>query len=176
LLILGLAACGRTTATLPPAAAVTSQPQPTATEDITATNTAKLVLMQTVLLPMSIPNPMNRISSTKQLDVLEAYDYTVLMRFEWDEEKNQANIRKHQLDFVDARKVFARPLLVALDERKDYGEDRWVGIGMLDYSRIVVVVFTEPAEDIIRIVSFRKALAYERERYEQAFRDEFGAF
>jgi uncharacterized DUF497 family protein len=97
------------------------------------------------------------------------------MRFEWDEEKNRANIRKHQLDFADVRKVFARPLLVDLDERKEYGEDRWFGIGLLDRTRIVVVVFTEPAPDVIRIISFRKALGYERKRYEEAFKDEFGA-
>jgi uncharacterized DUF497 family protein len=72
------------------------------------------------------------------------------MRFDWDEEKNRANIRKHQLDFADAWKVFARLLLVDLDERKEYGEDRWLGIGLLDRTRIVVVVFTEPATDVIR--------------------------
>jgi hypothetical protein len=39
---------------------------------------------------------------------------------------------------------------------------------------VVVVVFTEPDENTIRIVSMRKALAHERKQYEQAFRDEFG--
>lgn len=93
------------------------------------------------------------------------------------ERKNRANIRKHHLDFADAGKVFLRPVLVALDERSgaDYPEDRWVGIGMLDERRIVVVIFTEPSEDVIRVISFRKALAYERKRYQEAFRDEFGS-
>jgi len=98
------------------------------------------------------------------------------MRFEWDEEKNRGNIRKHKLDFVDAWKVFVRPLLRTLDDRKDYGEDRWVGIGLLDNTRIVVVVFAEPAQDVIRVISFRKALADERKQYEKAFRDEFRTF
>lgn len=98
------------------------------------------------------------------------------MRFEWDWEKNRTNIRRHQLDFADVEKVFARPLLVFPDERKEYGEDRFVGIGLLDDTRIVVVVYTEPNEDVIRVISFRKALAHERKRYEQAFRDEFGVF
>jgi len=46
------------------------------------------------------------------------------MKFEWDKRKNQANIEKHGLDFADAPKVFEAPMLVKLDERKDYGEDR----------------------------------------------------
>jgi len=46
------------------------------------------------------------------------------MKFEWDKRENQANIEKHGLDFADAHKVFEAPMLVKLDERKDYGEDR----------------------------------------------------
>jgi len=43
------------------------------------------------------------------------------MRFEWDEQKNQTNIRKHGLDFVDAHKIFDSPMLVKLDTRYEYG-------------------------------------------------------
>ena len=64
-------------------------------------------------------------------------------------------------------------MLVLLDDRKDYGEDRWIGIGLLR-SRFVVVVYTERDEDTIRIISLRKALSHERARYEQALRDELG--
>ena len=46
------------------------------------------------------------------------------MKFEWDREKNQANIAKHELDFADAPKVFSLPLRISLDERQNYGEDR----------------------------------------------------
>lgn len=99
------------------------------------------------------------------------------MRIEWDERKRQANLRKHQLDFADAWKVFLRPVLASLDERNDeYGEERWIGIGTMDETRIIVVVYTQSNEDVVRIISFRKALSYERERYQQAFRDEFGTF
>ena len=45
------------------------------------------------------------------------------MRLEWDERKNQANIQKHGLDFADAGKIFSMPMLVALDDREDYGEE-----------------------------------------------------
>jgi hypothetical protein len=95
------------------------------------------------------------------------------MRFEWDEQKNQANIKKHGLDFGDADKVFDHPMLVNLDDREDYGENRWAGIGLMD-RHVVVIVFTEPEEDTIRVISFRKATSRERKRYEQAYEDRFG--
>lgn len=64
-------------------------------------------------------------------------------------------------------------MLVALDDRQDYGEDRWIGMGMLN-TRAVVVVFTERDEDTIRIISMMKATTYERIRYEQLLRDQLG--
>ncbi len=79
------------------------------------------------------------------------------MKFEWEGEKNQPNIAKHEIDFADAPKVFSLPLRISLDERENYGEDRWIGIGMLE-GRVVIVVFTEPDEQTIRIISLRKAL------------------
>lgn len=92
------------------------------------------------------------------------------MNFEWDEQKNELNIDKHGFDFADAYQVFDLPMVVDLDERRDYGEDRWIGIGLLD-KRDVVVVFTEPNKETTRIISLRKALSkalsYERRRYEQ---------
>ncbi len=89
------------------------------------------------------------------------------MRFEWDEEKNTVNIRNHKIDFADVPSIFNGPMLVELDEREDYGEDRWIGIGILR-NIVAVVVFTEPWQDTIRIISARKANKYERKRYEQA--------
>ena len=94
--------------------------------------------------------------------------YTSGMRFEWDEQKNQSNLRKHGLSLADARKVFDAPLLVTLDDRFDYGEERWIAIGRVQ-SRTVVVVYTEPNEQTIRIISLRKALSHERTAYEELF-------
>jgi uncharacterized DUF497 family protein len=98
------------------------------------------------------------------------------MKLIWDRSKNEANIEKHGLDFADVYKVFESPMMVGLDERKEYGEDRWIGIGLLDNTRVVVIVFTEPEEDTIRVVSFRKATTDERKRYEQEFKNKFGSF
>ncbi|WP_058999410.1 BrnT family toxin [Leptolyngbya sp. NIES-2104] len=95
------------------------------------------------------------------------------MKFEWNHEKNKSNLAKHQLDFADAPRIFNSPLRITLDERQDYEEERWIGLGMLD-GRIIVIVFTEPDEDTIRIISLRKALPYERKLYEQYLRNELG--
>ena len=91
------------------------------------------------------------------------------MEFEWDERKRRENIRKHGFDFLDVPLMFSAPMLVMPDLRYDYGEDRWIGIGMIK-GRIVVVIFAErttAAGEIVRIISLRKALKHEREAYEQ---------
>lgn len=87
------------------------------------------------------------------------------MKFEWDERKNAINLGKHGFDFADASRIFDLPLLSALHEH-DYGEERWVSIGMLN-GRFVVVVYTEPDANTIHVISLRKALSHERRRYEQ---------
>jgi uncharacterized protein len=94
------------------------------------------------------------------------------MNFEWDERKNEINVDKHGFDFADANQVFDLPMVVELDERDD-GEAQWIGTGILD-GRVVVVVYTEPDEEIIRIISLRKALSYERKRYGQYLKNRLG--
>ena len=96
------------------------------------------------------------------------------MKFIWDRRKNEANVKKHELDFADAYMVFESPMLVGLDDREDYGEDRWIGIGLME-NRVVVIVYTELEEDSIRIISFRKATTNESENYEQEYKNQFGS-
>lgn len=95
------------------------------------------------------------------------------MQLEWDENKRVENIRKHDLDFVDAWQIFNEPVLVDIDNREDYGETRFFGLGFLR-SIIVAIVFTEPDEETIRVISLRKALKYEREQLEQYIANELG--
>jgi uncharacterized protein len=64
-------------------------------------------------------------------------------------------------------------MLVDIDRRSDYGEDRWIGTGILD-NRIVIVIFTETDRGITRIISLRKALSHERRDYEQYIKNELG--
>lgn len=94
------------------------------------------------------------------------------MEFQWDERKNESNIEKHDIDFHDATLIFAAPMRVVLDTRYDYGEDRSIGYGLLD-NRVVVVAFTEPAEDVVRVISIRRALAHEQKQYEQFLKQLF---
>ena len=86
------------------------------------------------------------------------------MNFELDEDKNRENIRKHGFAFDDAWRIFETPVLYEVDKRKYYGEERWNGIGLLG-NRIVVVTFTYREEDTILIISLRKALKHEREKF-----------
>ena len=57
-------------------------------------------------------------------------------------------------------------MLIELDDRIDYREDRWVGIGFLR-NGVAAVVWTERQDDIIRVISARKANRYECKRFEQ---------
>ena len=96
------------------------------------------------------------------------------MKFEWDERKNEVNIRNHGFDFADAHQIFDLPILAAVDTREPYGETRYIGVGFLK-QRVVVVVFVEEDNDTIRIISLRKALKHERERFGKFLQDELGA-
>lgn len=58
------------------------------------------------------------------------------MRYTWDETKRQANLAKHGLDFADAEKVFAGPMVLFEDTHADYGEQRMIGVGLLFPGRV----------------------------------------
>jgi uncharacterized protein len=77
------------------------------------------------------------------------------MRYLWDEAKRQANLSKHGLDFADAEMVFAGPMVLFEDGRVDYGEQRMIGIGLLE--TVVVLIVHVESDDSIRIISMRKA-------------------
>jgi uncharacterized protein len=85
------------------------------------------------------------------------------MKFEWDETKRKANLKKHGIDFIDASIIFMGYTLTTEDDRFDYGEERLVTFGVLD-GRVIAVVHTE-SEDLIRIISMRKATKYEEDEY-----------
>ena len=87
------------------------------------------------------------------------------MNFEWDEHKNNENIRKHGIDFRDVVEMFMHPMLTHLDTRRDYGEDRWIGIGLLKNIVAVTVYLEWEDENTIRIISARKATRHESKEY-----------
>jgi uncharacterized DUF497 family protein len=96
------------------------------------------------------------------------------VKFEWDERKNEDNMRKHGFDFADAAGLFELPMLVGSDVRTAYREHRFIGIGFLR-QWVVVVVFVEGDDNTIRIISLRKALKHERERFGEFLKNEMGA-
>ncbi|MCC6946477.1 MAG: BrnT family toxin [Bradyrhizobiaceae bacterium] len=84
---------------------------------------------------------------------------------EWDENKRQANVAKHGIDFADALAVFSDPRCRVYGPRAGYGEARFVAIGT-SAGRVIAVVFTERGE-AVRIISARAARRNERSLYEQ---------
>ena len=91
------------------------------------------------------------------------------MKFEWDEVKQQANLRKRRLDFADAETVFAGATFTFEDDRFEYGEDRYITLGLLR-GTVVVIAHTERKE-VIRVISMRKATKNEQKVYFEGFTD-----
>ena len=91
------------------------------------------------------------------------------MRFEGDEAKRRANIKRHGFDFAEAERIFASDALTLLDDRFDYGEIRFLTFGLLN-GRVVAAAHTE-TDDVTRIISVRKALKNEEEIYYKEIRD-----
>ncbi len=84
------------------------------------------------------------------------------MNFTWDENKRQSNLKKHGLDFKQAHNVFTGITLTYADDRFEYGEQRFITLGMLDSA--VAIAQTENASEI-RIISMRKATKNEQKLY-----------
>ncbi len=92
------------------------------------------------------------------------------MRIIWDENKNRINLVKHQISFTTAQLVFDDPLHVSRLERIEGGEERWQTLGMVGGIVVVLVAHTlveQEDDDLVRIISARKATRKERQRYEE---------
>ena len=88
------------------------------------------------------------------------------MEFEWDEAKNQANIRKHGVSFETARRIFESSVLTWHDDRRDYGEDRYISIGRVGWVARIVVAHTRRGGRT-RLISARPASRKERKAYHE---------
>ena len=89
------------------------------------------------------------------------------MRIEWDEQKRKSNMKKHGFDFVDAVKVFEGATFTMRDDRFDYSENRFLTLGMLE--GIIIVIAHLEEDDLIRIISMRKATKNEQKIYFKGF-------
>ncbi len=83
--------------------------------------------------------------------------------FEWDENKRLLNIYKHSVDFEFAARMFNGPVLVRVDDRKNYGETRFNALGAVN-GMVLNVTYTE-RRDRIRIISAWIGGQYEHEIY-----------
>ena len=94
-----------------------------------------------------------------------------MLRFEWDPGKNEANRKKHRIGFETAQLAFEDPCCITFSDWVAHGEERWRAIGSIENAIILVVVHThreEGAEEVIRIISARRATRHERKLYAQA--------
>jgi len=92
------------------------------------------------------------------------------MRFEWDEQKSNKNRAKHGVSFETARLVFDDPRAISIQDRHHAGEERWQTIGRAGQVITLLVAHTyrgEEEDEIVRIISARKATPKERKIYEQ---------
>jgi uncharacterized DUF497 family protein len=88
------------------------------------------------------------------------------MKFEWDAQKERANLAKHGISFAEATTVFGDPLAETIpDPDHSESEERMVTVGYSAKNRLVVVCHTE-AGDTVRIISAREATSHERKTYE----------
>lgn len=88
--------------------------------------------------------------------------------FEWDDEKAESNLRKHQVSFAEAATVFGDPLARTFyDPDQSFGEDRFITIGLSRSGSLLVVAHTDRS-DWIRIISARRATRRERKSYEES--------
>ena len=89
------------------------------------------------------------------------------MKIEWDEAKRKSNIKKHGFDFVDTVKVFDGATFTINDDRFDYGKNRYITLGMLEGIVVRIAHFEE--DELIRIISMRKATKNEQKIYFKGF-------
>jgi uncharacterized DUF497 family protein len=93
---------------------------------------------------------------------------SMTLRFEWDRTKDAGNRVRHKVSFATAQRAWSDPhSIVRIDDREDYGEERFVRVSMVD-NRYLSVCYTETTDgndDVIRIISARKATKRERSDY-----------
>ena len=89
----------------------------------------------------------------------------MVLDFEWHDAKAEANLRAHGVSFELAKTVFKDPFAIEfLDDRQDYGEDRYVIIVMAEAQVLLFLAYAE-REERVRIISARRATRDEQEHY-----------
>lgn len=90
------------------------------------------------------------------------------MQFDWDPNKAASNLKKHAVSFNEAETVFGDPLAsVFLDEDHSVDEKREIIIGYSERQMLLVISYTESEDELIRIISARRADSEERRNHER---------
>lgn len=90
------------------------------------------------------------------------------LSFQWDKKKTRENLKKHSISFEEANSIFTDHLSLTIeDEIHSEYEDHFIRIGMSKKQHLLVIVYTERNETIVRIISARRATHYERTAYEE---------
>ena len=92
------------------------------------------------------------------------------MQIIWDQNKNKSNRAKHGVSFEVATLVFEDPFHLSILDRREDGEERWQTLGMVGNVVVLLVAHTaieREGEEVVRIISARKATRKERQRYEE---------
>ena len=89
------------------------------------------------------------------------------MTYEWGEAKNRSNFAKHGLDFADAEQVLTGPCVTFVENRFDYGEERFITLGLLAGRAGNRLPTRHAATSITRIISMRKANRREQKIYQK---------
>ena len=91
-----------------------------------------------------------------------------MIRFEWDENKNRSNRRKHGVWFEEAQTVFVdEQMRCFYDPEHSSEEDRYIALGYSNANRLLVVAHCSRKSFMIRIISARRATVKERRFYEE---------
>ena len=109
-----------------------------------------------------------------EFDLYVCYNYNIIMDdiiFQWDEHKNSINKKKHHISFEEAQTVFEDTEALIIDD-PDYsiGEERFIILGFSNQANLLVVCHCYRDNDnIIRIISARRATPHESQQYTQSF-------
>jgi len=91
------------------------------------------------------------------------------MEFEWDEDKREANLVKHGIDFARAITIWQRPVIDPAASRTQGTEIRYLALGMIGEDDLVIAIVYTMRDNVRRVISARRGRRYERASYKGQF-------
>jgi uncharacterized DUF497 family protein len=91
------------------------------------------------------------------------------MEFEWDEDKREANLVKHGIDFAQAITIWSGQVIDPSASRVNDGETRYLALGAIGNDDLVIAVVYTLRDDVRRVISARRGRRNERTNYKSQF-------